>query len=215
MKKLTALFLICLASVALPLGAIPVKVGVCIQPPLCFQEEAGQPPRGFFVDIFNDIARRHDWTVSYTVDSRANLMSKLARQEIDILMPIALPAGSSDKLDFSSSFLASHATLYVSPNTLLPSFHELQGKTIACVHDDVYSEPFLDYLKTSGIHFELIEMRSYEEVFSAIAAGRVDAGLADHLFGFLNSQNHDLAPTPTATASISRPDIPPYVWSPS
>jgi len=199
MKKFASLFLICLA-VALPsLATIPVKVGICIQPPLAFQEEAGSPPQGFFIDILNDIAQRNDWDLSYTIDSHANLIDKLARQEIDLLMPAPLLFNGSEMLDYSVSFISSYASLYVPQNILIPSFQDLQGKTIALTQEDVYSQPFLDFLKASGIRFELIEMHSYAEVFAAIAAGRVDAGLADHLFGNLNGRQYNLATTPTAT----------------
>jgi PAS domain S-box-containing protein len=199
MKKLATIFLFCLASAIHALGAIPVKVGICIQPPMAFVEKPGQPPQGFFIDILNDIAKRNDWTLSYTVDSRATLLAKLARQEIDLLLPV--PINTADNLDYSSSFIASYASLYVPQNALLPSYQELQGKTIALVQEDVYSRTFLDFLKTTGIRFELIAMHSYSEVFAAVAAGRVDAGLADHLFGDLNYQKYDLSPTPTASAS--------------
>jgi len=200
MKKIAVLILVCLLSAVLPLSAITVKVGVCLQPPLTLQEEADKPPQGFFIDILNDIASRNGWTLSYTVDSRANLINKLARQEIDFLMPISvIYNNSSDKFDYSSSFLASYATLYVPQNTLLPSFQEIQGKTLAVVHEDVYSQPFLDFLKNSGVRCELIEMHSYQEVFFALSAGRVDAGLVDHLFGNLNGRRYGLAVTPTAT----------------
>ncbi len=158
------------------------------------------PPQGFCLDILNDIANRNDWTLTFTIDSYNNLINKLARHEIDILLPAPLPSNSSESLDYSTSFLASYATLYVPKNALLPSFQELQGKTIALVHDDVYSQPFLAFMKAIGVRFELIEMRSYEEVFAAIAAGRVDAGLVDHLFGEINHRQYDLAATPTAIA---------------
>lgn len=197
MKRLVTLFLCCLACAAHPLGAIPVKVGICIQPPMTITGKPGNPPQGFFIDILNDIAERNDWTVSYTVDTRANLLTKLTKQEIDLLLPIAPAVNGSDKLDYSVSFIASFASLYVSQNILLPSFQDLQGKTLALVRDDVYSQPFLDFLKASGIRCELIEMHSYNEVFAAIAAGRVDAGLTDHLFGSLYYRKFDLAATPT------------------
>ena len=199
MKKLAASILICLATVVHSLGAIPVKVGICIQPPMAMQEGPGAPPQGFFIDILKDIARRNDWSLSFTVDSRANLFNMLARQEIDFLMPAPCPISGSEKFDYSSSFLASYASLYVPQNNLLPTFQDLNGKTLALSHEDVYSQPFLDFLKTAGIRFELIEMHSYQEVFAAIAAGRVDAGLTDHLFGDRHSQQYDLASTPTAT----------------
>ncbi len=201
MNKLAAFILISLASIALPLGAVPVKIGICIQPPLAFQEKAGQPPQGFFIDIVNDIAARNNWSVSYIVDSRANLLNKLARQEIDIMMPVTFTGNSATTLDYSASFLASYATLYSPANTLIPSYYELQGKTIAMVREDVYAPLFIDTLKALGIRYDLIEMRSYEEVFSAISAGRVDVGLADIFFGNLNSQKLELAPTPTTSAS--------------
>lgn len=200
MNKLALLILFCLASAVHPVGAIPVKVGVCLHPPLTVLGNAGQPPRGFFVDILNDIASRNGWILSYTVDSRAALINKLARQEIDLLIPVALPFQGSDNLDYSSSFISSFGAIYVPPNTLLPSFQELQGKTLALVHDDIYSKPFLDFLKAINIRFDLIEMRSYEEVLAAVAAGRVDAGLTDHVFGDLHYQQYNLAATPTATA---------------
>ncbi|MEI7880030.1 MAG: ATP-binding protein [bacterium] len=200
MNKLALLIFFGLASSFQGLGATPVRVGVCIQPPLTIQKSPGKPPQGFFIDILNDIAKRNNWVLSYTVDSRANLIAKLTRQEIDLVMPAAFPLNGPDNLDYTSSFITSYASLYVPQNTLFPSYHELQGKTLALVNEDVYSNHFLDYLKAMGIRCELIAMRSYEEVFAALAAGRVDAGLTDHFFGDLNYQQYDLAPTPTVSA---------------
>ncbi len=202
MKNAILLFFICLVATAQSLFAIPVKVGICIHPPLAFQEDPEKPPQGFFIDILNDIAQRNDWALSYSTDSRANLLNKLARGEIDLIVPAPFPLNSSDMLDYSSSFLSSYATLYVPRNVLLPSLHDLQGKTIALVHEDVYSQPFLDFLKAAGIRYELIEMRSYAEVFTAIAAGRVDAGLTDHFFGNLQCRSYKLRTTPTVNSPI-------------
>lgn len=199
MKKLALLILLLLAATRLPLAAVPVKVGVCPRPPLADRGEPGKPPQGFFIDILNDIARRNDWSLSYIVDSEPNLLAKLARQEIDILLPAALPSSNSGNQDYSVSFLSSYASIYVPKSTLLPSLQDLQGKSLAVVNNDVYTKPFLDLLRSLGIRFELIEMQSYPEVFAALSSGRVDAGLVDHLFGNLYHDSYDLAATPTAT----------------
>lgn len=200
MKKPALLILICMLTAVASPGAIPIRVGVSLHPPLTIKGEPGQPPRGFFMDILNEIARKNSWSLSYTVDTEANLLNKLARQEIDLLLPAALPFSKSANLDYSTSLISSYATLYVPRDTLIPSFHELQGKTIAIVYDDVYTKPFLDLLKALGIRHELVEMQSYKEVFAALSAGRVDAGLVDHLFGSANAPDANLTATPTATA---------------
>jgi len=200
MKKLGPLILICLMSLAIPLGAAPLKVGVCLQPPLTIRGENGQPPQGFFTDILEAIAAQNGWSLSYTVDSRANLMNKLAQQEIDLLVPSAFPMNGADILDHTAGLVSSYGALYVPANTLAPAFQDLAGKTIALARDDVYSQRFQEFLKSIGIRCQFIVMPSYEEVFAAIEAGQVDAGLADHLFGDQHRKQYNLAASPTAIA---------------
>jgi PAS domain S-box-containing protein len=200
MMKLATIVLCGLASLTLPLGAIPVKVGICIQPPMTIEGRPGQPPQGFFIDVLNDIALRNNWTLTYSVDSRSNLMDRLAKQDIDLVLPVTPSINGSAKLDYSASFLASFASIYIPKDTLLPSFQDLQGKTLALVREDIYSQSFLDFLKASDIRYELIKMRSYDEVFQAVATGRADAGLTDYLFGNLYCRKFGLAATPTVAA---------------
>ena len=184
-------------------AAIPVKVGLYLQPPLVTLDQSGKTPQGLCIDVLNAMAAEEGWTLVYVIDTRAGIMNRLWRKEIDLMVPATRSAERADGANFSTMvLLSSHGQLYARRSLANPSLSELAGKTVAVLDGDIHYARFLENLRTAGVACQIVEMRSYEDVMDAVENQRADAGLVDHLFGEQIRREYGLEPLPLVTAPV-------------
>ena len=193
MKKTALMFAAVLAAFVLPIHAAPVKVGVYVQPPFISLNPDDGKPQGLCVDLLEALAAQKGWTLSYTVDSRATILARLARREVDVMAPAPIPMEGSAQLDYTSEgILSSQGQLFMAGRAMPISLQDMAGKTIAVVRDDVHYARLLETLRNVQIRCQFLEMRRYEDVLDAIKGKRADAGLIDHFFGYSISRQDEI-----------------------
>jgi len=204
MKKtvISTSFLVIVA--VLPLHAVPVRVGVYLQPPLTTFSKTEKIPAGLCIDVLNAAAQKRGWSVTYVTDSRVGILNKLWRKEIDLMVPAPLPMEKSELLDYTSAgVLSSYGQLFAREPLRSPSFQELSGKTVAVLRGDIHYARLMDILKGAQITCQIIEMQNYEDVFEAVRSQRADVGLIDHFQGNNTCIEYGLNPTPLVTPPVN------------
>ncbi len=192
-----------MAALPITVEALAVKVGVTLHPPLTSINPADGSPEGLGIDILKDIAATKGWTLSFVVDSPTIIMDKLARRDVDIMVPAPLPMDGAGNLNFTDNgILSSHGQILTSSHKLIPSLKDLEGKTIAVVRDDIHYARLQALLRETRIRCQFLEMRRYEDVLEAIESHRADAGLADHFFGERTGGNYGLTSSPVLASPV-------------
>lgn len=203
MKK-TALFsFIWVGATVLPLFAVQVKVGVYPQPPLTIFDKTDKVPHGLAIDLLKATAAKNGWTLTYVLDSRAGVMNRLWRKDVDLMVPATRQMERSELLDFTlTGMLSSYGQIFSREQLRIPSVQGLSGKTVAVLRGDVHYARFLEGLKAAPVACQFVEMQRYEDVFEAVRSGRVDAGLMDHFYGNNTCLSYGLDPDPLITAPV-------------
>ena len=185
------------------LQAIPIKVGVTVQPPLTTLAKDGSP-QGICIDVLKAAAETNGWTLSYVIDSRAGILNRLWRKEVDLIVPAPRPMERGEFVEYTSGELMTSVGRIYSPNQLAsPTLQELNGKTVAVLRSDIHYARLLDLLKACALTCQFIEMPTYEDVFKTVQAGRADVALVDQFFGDNHRLEYGMKPNTLVTPPVS------------
>ena len=164
------------------INARTVRVGIYDNKPIVYNTDS--KPQGIFVDIMDEIADKEGWHIEYVFSDWSTCMKLLGKDSIDVLVDIAYTKERAQQLDFSSiSVLTNWGQLYVSPNIEFGEIADLEGKTVAGVKDDIYTESFRTMLSSFGIKVKFLEVSDYYKVLKSIDNKSADAGVVNRLFG--------------------------------
>lgn len=203
MKKTALFYLALVVFLTIPLHAETVRVGVTIHPPLTSLDGEHGKPEGLFIDLLEGVAAQKGWKLVYQIDTRPGILNKLARGDIDLLVPAPLPLDGSENLDYTqSAIITSHAQIMVLPKSLVSSIRDLNGKTVAVVRDDIHYARFQEALRSSQTRCQFVEMRSYDDVMKAVQGKRVDGGLVDHFYSVREGGSYGLASSIITTGPV-------------
>jgi len=151
--------------------------------PAIFQAKDGSI-QGFFVDFIAEVARREGWRVRYVYGDWAEGMSRIENGEVDLLTSVAWTRERAKFLDFSKTpLLTVWGELYVPRQSRLNGVKDAQGKKVAVMRKDFNGASFRNMVERFGIGCEFVEYGNFEAIFEAIAAGRVDAGVVNNIYG--------------------------------
>lgn len=175
-----------------------IRVGVYENAPKIYTDENGLIT-GFWADLITNIAEAEDWQIEWVHCSWEECLDKLTANEIDIMPDVAWSQARSVLFDFSNeTILVSWSEVYVPEGSEIESILDLEGKTIAALAGSVNlngPEGIKDLESKFNITSTFVELNSYIEVFEALQAHEVDAGITNNFFGALNDQNYDISRT--------------------
>lgn len=159
-----------------------LRVGIYDNAPLSFWREG--KPQGFFIDIWELIAKQGGIPYAYETCSLHDCLEKTRRGELDATLVVASTPARREFLDFPATPVFSNwATVYARKNLTIESILDLSGKRIAVETGDIHGSVFRDLIKSFGITAEIVQAGSFGEVFALIHEGRVDAGIVARTFG--------------------------------
>lgn len=174
-----------------PVSAL--KVGVYDNPPLVFVENG--EVKGFYIDVLKAIAEEEGWELDYVYDSFPNLLDKLERGEIDLMVAIAHVEERARIYKFSNETVFTNWGEIVSTERL-DSILDLAGMRIAGVKGDVYTKELKRLVGEFYIDCEIIEIEGdYKEVFDAVKTGKADAGIVSRIYASLYAEKEGLKRT--------------------
>ena len=170
-----------------------LRVGVYPYKPLIFKDDTGRV-QGLYPDLLEDIARREAFKVEYVEGSWLECLERLEAGRIDLLPAIAYSPERAALYRFSrETVLTNWGQLYTRPGLQLASFMDLNAKKIAVYRQGIFSEALIKLTRELGLECTFIAAEDYDTIFRFIEEGRVDAGVANHLFGLMRASDYRIA----------------------
>lgn len=190
MRSLITLVLMLLWLIPTGVAAETLQVGVYRNPPLTTYDSNGQVS-GLFPDLLEKIAEEKGWQLEYVPGSWSDCLAGLENGTIDVLPAIAYTPERAQIYDFTEqTILSNWGQVYLKKGTHVESILQLDGKTVAVKHKDVYFQGGHHDLSQLAKHFNIninyVELEGYREAFEALSSGSVDAALVSRIYGALN-----------------------------
>ncbi|WP_456329188.1 amino acid ABC transporter substrate-binding protein [Archaeoglobus sp.] len=183
-------FTVALILLLISTPALAMKVGVYDNPPMVFVEDG--EARGFFIDILEYIADKEGWKVEYVYDSFPNLLEKLERGELDLVVDVAHTEERAEKFSFNKEAVFMNWGVIVGKEEI-NSILDLDGLKVAGVKRDVYAEELKELVDKFGVNCQILEIEGdYKDVMEEIVAGRADAGVVSRIYAPLYAENYGL-----------------------
>jgi len=156
---------------------------------------------GFWPDLIAYIAAKEHWHVRYRTGTWSEGLARLESGEIDIMPDVAFTEARSRRYIFSDTpELLSWTRVYVhSDNQTIRSVTDLEGKRIAVLKNSVNVDGENGLREMAGqfsLHVDFVEMADYQQVFKAIEAKTVDAGITNRNYGNHNAHAYRVKKTP-------------------
>ncbi len=179
--------------------AFGLKIGVYDNPPKIFLNEKGDVD-GFWHAVTVEIAKKENWKIEWVCGSWDECLHRLETGEIDIMPDTGVTPDRKLKYVFNEE------TVYLSWNRVYSRIDagiitvlDLEGKKVAGLRNsfDLEGPEGLKKLLTDfSVNAQIIEMDSYEDIFTALGKNEISAGLVDKDFGLFNEQKHPVFKTP-------------------
>lgn len=193
MKK--AIGLLVLVIFMITLNAKVVKVGAFNYYPAIYQESDGKI-QGFYVDLLNYIGEKENIQFEYIYGSWSEGMDRLQKGEVDLLTSVAYSEERSKIMDYCpTKLLTVWGSLYTKPNSGIDGILESEGHSIGIMKGDMNAAHFKTFATGFGVNCNYVEYAQFSDVFAAVRDGKVDAGVANMIFGTASYSKYGLKPT--------------------
>jgi len=180
-------------------AATVVRIGIDNNPPLTFMNQQGEA-QGLFPDLFQQIEKAKHWSIEYVPCQWQQCLESLSSGEIDILPAIAYTEKRAEKFHFAKEVvISSWGQVYQRSDGKLSSVLDLEGKKVAVLKKDVYlvgKQGLLQVADKFNVKINYLKVSSYQEAFSHLKNGDVDAAMVGRIYGIKNRQKFDLLPSP-------------------
>ncbi|WP_105617626.1 amino acid ABC transporter substrate-binding protein [Vallitalea okinawensis] len=161
-------------------------------PPYTFVDEKNNLT-GFDVEVWEEIGRRLDMEIDFTVAAFSGLFGMLDNGQIDtIANQITITDERLEKYDFTAPYVYNGAQLVVHKDSTISSLEHLKGKKVGVSLGSNYEQMLRAF--DSNNELEIITYESYSGALQDVALGRIDAVLDDMLAGktFIEESGMDL-----------------------
>jgi len=174
----------------------PIRVGYYENRPMVFQDEHGRP-RGVYVEIMTDIARREGWRLEYVYGSWEENLNRLESGEIDVLLDIGYSEERTKRFDFTrENVFATWARIYVQKDSPIRSIPDLEGKTIAVLREDIHVPPLRRLLEDFGINCKFETYGDYFAILERVSEKKADACLLSRIAGLVQESRYNVERSP-------------------
>ncbi len=186
--------------VSLVLGASgakrDIRVGVFPLDPLNYMDEEGAA-RGFNPDLLRAIAlERGDWNPVFIPVTWSEGLQKLQDEQLDLMLSVTRTERRAKVMDFSNErVLEVWGQVYVHPDAGIESVLDLEGRLVGVMRADINGKNFIKLADAFGIHYEIVEYDTHEEILVAAEHGAIDACVLPSHYGLRHAPRHDLVGT--------------------
>lgn len=172
-----------------------VRVGAFNYYPGIFKDTDGTV-KGFYVDALADIEQRENIHFEYLYGSWSEGLERIKSGEVDLITSVAYTPERAEFLDYAKiPLLTVWGELYVPLSSKIDGISAVQGKKIAVMKNDFNARHFIELVKKFDITCEFIEVQGFDDVFKAVAAKNVDAGVVNSTFGVAKQKEFGLRST--------------------
>lgn len=189
---------------------LPLKVGIYDNAPYAFLDEGGHP-RGFDIEILNEVAAHEGWWLDYEYDDLTVLLEKSRRGEIDLITTTTHTDERDSFLDFVKPELFSNwGAVSALGESNVFSVADLDGKAVAVLKNDGIAEDFKQHCLRNRIKPIFREAKTYAEVFKLIESREVLGGISSNIYALrhANDFNAQMVPIefPPSSGMIAFPE---------
>ena len=167
--------------------SITVRVGTYENHPKIFTDDKGNVS-GFWPDIIEHIASEEGWEIDYIHGTWGQCLTKLEKNEIDMMPDVAYTEERSRRYDFSNETVyVSWSGVYAREGADIQSILDLGGKNIAVLEGSVNvegPEGIKELVRAFDINCNFTEVDSYTRVFELVESGEADAGVTNRDFAY-------------------------------
>lgn len=172
-----------------------IRVGVFPNPPVAFKDDNGEW-RGISIDVLQAIADKKKWKLEYVQGSFSDLLKYFESDKIDLISMMAYSDKRAKKYTFSKSPLISNwGLVYSHPDSKISSLLDLEGKRIGVMKNNIHDTAFRKLIKKFDINLTIVELANFRDVMENTKTDKIDAGVANRLFGALNANKYNLVET--------------------
>ncbi|MCL5061152.1 MAG: EAL domain-containing protein [Candidatus Thermoplasmatota archaeon] len=174
---------------------IPVRVGVFENSPIV-TAAPGVPPEGIAIDVIRWVAEREGWQVTYVPDTFDDLLARLDKGDIDLLVGIAYSDERAKRFRFGrQSLIGNWGMVFRHAEADIDSLPDLKGKRVALMRGGIHSQALIELAAQFHAPFTPVYVDTYSQVLQAIVEQRADAGAVNRVFAALHAYQPDLAVT--------------------
>lgn len=160
-----------------------VKVGVYENKPMVFTDERGKI-QGFDIEVLREIAEKNRWELQFVHGTWPECLERLEKGENDVQVDIGYSEERAKRFDFTDEeIFSTWAQIYTSKRATIQDIHDLSGKTIAILKEDVHYPPLKRLLESLGISSTYKFYEDYTDVLAAVRDGESDAALLSRIAG--------------------------------
>jgi len=172
-----------------------IRVGAFNYYPAIFQDKDGIV-KGFYVDALTEIGKRENIRFEYVYGSWSEGLERLKAGQVDLLTSVAHTAERAEFMDYPQTpLLTVWGELYVPLSSQIDGIRDIKGKKVAIMKGDVNARHFINLVEKFDTTCTFIEMPGFDDVFKAVAARKVDAGVVNSTFGAAKLKEYGLRST--------------------
>ncbi len=169
------------------------RIGYFDTPPLTFRNSTQNKPDGLAIEILNEIAKEHGFTIDWVYGDFPDLMVLMKTQRLDALPSLGYSAQRSEFLDYPKvNFSNVWGQVFLSNDSKIESLFDLEGKTIALLENGVNGLNFINQCEQFEVNCQFVYGKSYQEVFQMVADKSADAAVSNNLAGLDLQQEYNL-----------------------
>ena len=153
-------------------------------------------PEGIAIDMIRWVAEREGWQVTYVPDSFDNLVERLDKGDIDLLVGFAYSEERAKRFRFSQkSLIGNWGMVFRHTQAEINSLPDLKGKRVALMRSSTHSQALVELSTQFHAAFTPVYVDTYPQVLEAIVERRADAGAVNRVFAALHAHHPDVVVT--------------------
>jgi PAS domain S-box-containing protein len=174
-----------------------IRVGIDSMLPFNFINDDGEAD-GLTPDLLREIVRNRDaWEIEFVPTTWAEGSKKLQNETLDLMVSVAYSPARARVMDFNRTPIVEvWGQVFTPRDVTVTHISELQGKRVGIMQNDFSGERFVDLTQRFNVDCTTITFAEYHEVFEAIQAGKVDAGVAPNHHGLRLANQYRLRGSP-------------------
>ena len=172
-----------------------VRIGVFENPPIVSAPSDGYP-EGIAIDVARHVAEREGWQVTYVPGSFDQLVARLDKGDIDLLVGVGYSDERAKRFQFSrQSLIGNWGMVFRHAEARIESLPDLKGKRVALMRSSTHSQALVELSARFDAPFTPVYVDTYPQVLQAITERRADAGAVNRVFAAVHAHEPDLAVT--------------------
>jgi len=193
---MTALLLMIVSGISL-LSDDPLKIGIYQNNPKVFVDEDGRP-KGFFVEITEEIARQNAFSVQFVPGTWSENILKLTRGELDILVDVSYLDERAKLFSFNKiPAIESWIQAFSLEERKIQAIEEFQGKTVAVIQESTQEKYLTEEIRDEcGIECKVLSLSGYSDMVHAVQTGKADLFLGDRFFLYSSEKPDEVIANP-------------------